>query len=434
MRVVGTHRPRRGAPYRIYVSESGRELRRRRQRRGRRVVVVSLLVVIAAAVFVAGGWAQDLYDRFVERSSRRPTADAPSAPAASGVLIRHGDHGRGRRPAAAHRSGGDGVKVGTFLGDETRRLYGLGPPPRQALPHLEDVHRRQPDRPRPEGHQEAPQQPVVRQRLDRPAHHRPRQGQALPALGRVRPQAPQDRHEDRQDRVGVRLRRHHQEQSDGDPGPAPGVEGRQVPRDGRLPPRLAVGLHRPVTRPVPRRVVRHRRGAVAAAGAAHRELQPRRGRQRLLLQGPALLGGRERLVLQARPLHHEPWNGYRKPKVIAERLLLGDSGDASAHGGNLVLEASPRLLDDVIYVSSGAGPRVRHAPERPQGRLGLQDRQRPRRHGGAHPEGKLLVAVEKQYISGHGGSSCWTRPGTPPTPWCGSSRPATASWRTGRAA
>ncbi len=55
------------------------------------------------------------------------------------------------------------------------------------------------------------------------------------------------------------------------------------------------------------------------------------------------------------PFKTSAWNGHRTPQIIASRLLLGDPGDASAHGGNLVLEASPSLLDGIIYISSGAG-------------------------------------------------------------------------------
>ena len=55
------------------------------------------------------------------------------------------------------------------------------------------------------------------------------------------------------------------------------------------------------------------------------------------------------------PFRTLPWNGYQTPRITARRLLIGDPGDASAHGGNLVLEASPSLIGDTVYISSGSG-------------------------------------------------------------------------------
>ena len=97
------------------------------------------------------------------------------------------------------------------------------------------------------------------------------------------------------------------------------------------------------------------------------------------------------------------WNGYQTPDIIAERLLLGDPGDASAHGGNLVLEASPSLLDDVIYVCSGSGHV--YGMRRSDLKVVWDYRTGSDLDGTPVPTsaGKLLVAVEKQYISGHGG-------------------------------
>jgi outer membrane protein assembly factor BamB len=102
------------------------------------------------------------------------------------------------------------------------------------------------------------------------------------------------------------------------------------------------------------------------------------------------------------PFATEPWNGYRKPKIIAERLLLGDSSAAS-HGGNLVLEASPALLDDVIYVASGAGHV--YGMRRSDLKVVWDYKTGSDMDGTtvATANGKLIVAVEKQYISGHGG-------------------------------
>ena len=110
------------------------------------------------------------------------------------------------------------------------------------------------------------------------------------------------------------------------------------------------------------------------------------------------------MVLQARPLQDRAaGTATASPKIIAERLLLGDPGDASAHGGNLVLEASPSLLDDVVYIASGAGHV--YGMRRSDLKVVWDYRTGSDMDGTPVPTstGKLLVAVEKQYISGHGG-------------------------------
>jgi outer membrane protein assembly factor BamB len=105
------------------------------------------------------------------------------------------------------------------------------------------------------------------------------------------------------------------------------------------------------------------------------------------------------------PARTTPWQGKRAPVVTAKTLLLGDKR-AAGHHGNLVLEASGAAVGDRIYVASGAG----HV-------YGLR---RADLHvvwdyftgsdidGTAVPtsDGKLLVAEEKQYIPGHGGVLC----------------------------
>ena len=103
------------------------------------------------------------------------------------------------------------------------------------------------------------------------------------------------------------------------------------------------------------------------------------------------------------PFKTSGWNGYQTPDIIAERLLLGDPGDASAHGGNLVLEASPSLLDDVIYISSGSGHV--YGMRRSDLKVVWDYRTGSDLDGTPVPTsaGKLLVPVEKQYIGGHGG-------------------------------
>jgi outer membrane protein assembly factor BamB len=94
---------------------------------------------------------------------------------------------------------------------------------------------------------------------------------------------------------------------------------------------------------------------------------------------------------------------YREPKITARRLLLGTAADAAVHGGNLVLEASPALIDDTVYVSSGAGHV--YGLRRSDLKVVWDYRTGSDLDGTAVPtsSGKLLVPIEKEYIKGHGG-------------------------------
>jgi len=102
------------------------------------------------------------------------------------------------------------------------------------------------------------------------------------------------------------------------------------------------------------------------------------------------------------PTRTETRNGYEWPVILAEQTLLGDAR-ASSHGGNLVLEASPMVLGDVIYAASGSG----HVYGMKLDTLeivwdyftGTDIDGSP----AATSDGYILQAVERQYISGYGG-------------------------------
>ncbi len=102
------------------------------------------------------------------------------------------------------------------------------------------------------------------------------------------------------------------------------------------------------------------------------------------------------------PNKTSPWNGYKQPEVIHSQILYTDQ-DIAKHGGNLVTEASPALLNNKFYISSGSG----HV-------FGL-DKNTAKIvwdfYIGSDLDGTtiitkdnfLLTPVEKQYISGKGG-------------------------------
>jgi outer membrane protein assembly factor BamB len=93
---------------------------------------------------------------------------------------------------------------------------------------------------------------------------------------------------------------------------------------------------------------------------------------------------------------------YRRPAVLASALLY-ENGDAAAHGGNLVLEASPCQIGDVIYAACGSGRvyglRASDLKKVWQYRIGSD------LDGTlvATRDDCLLVPVERQYIKGRGG-------------------------------
>ncbi|MDI6901778.1 MAG: PQQ-binding-like beta-propeller repeat protein [Anaerosomatales bacterium] len=102
------------------------------------------------------------------------------------------------------------------------------------------------------------------------------------------------------------------------------------------------------------------------------------------------------------PTTTEAWNGHRVPKILAERLLLGDER-ASSHGGNLVLESSPSIIGDTLYVNSGAGHvyglRMPDLEVVWDFFIGSDMDGSP----AVTAENHLLIPVEQQYIRGKGG-------------------------------
>ena len=102
------------------------------------------------------------------------------------------------------------------------------------------------------------------------------------------------------------------------------------------------------------------------------------------------------------PLKTEAWAEGDSPVIEAQQLLLGDER-AKSHGRNLVLESSASALGKNLYIASGAG----HVYGLRRSDLGvvwdyyigsdLDGTPVPTR------KGLLLQAVEKQYIKGKGG-------------------------------
>lgn len=103
------------------------------------------------------------------------------------------------------------------------------------------------------------------------------------------------------------------------------------------------------------------------------------------------------------PFRSEPWGAFRTPVVEARRRLLGTAADLRVHKRDLVLEASPVLVGQTLFVSSGAGHVYGLRPSDLEivwdYRTGSDLDGTPVPTAGQ----RLLVPVEKQFIRGHGG-------------------------------
>lgn len=101
------------------------------------------------------------------------------------------------------------------------------------------------------------------------------------------------------------------------------------------------------------------------------------------------------------PAHTETRDGHRWPVVKAKQLLLGSN--PAGHGGNLVLESSPSVIGETLYISSGAGDiyglRTSDLSVVWDYWTGSDIDGSPV----ATSDGHLLQAIEKQYIPGNGG-------------------------------
>ncbi len=101
------------------------------------------------------------------------------------------------------------------------------------------------------------------------------------------------------------------------------------------------------------------------------------------------------------PTKTEERGGYRWPAVRATQLLLGSN--ASGHGGNLVLESSPSVIGETLYIASGAGDvyglSTKDLSVVWDYWIGSDLDGSPI----TTEDGYILQAVEKQYISANGG-------------------------------
>ena len=123
----------------------------------------------------------------------------------------------------------------------------------------------------------------------------------------------------------------------------------------------------------------------------------------LFYNGKVFVGLESGWFVKLDPFRTEPWGEHQTPVIEARRLLLGTAEDRRVHRRDLVIEASPVLVGQTLFVSSGAG----HVYGlRPSDLAVVWDFPIGSDLDGtpvATAGGTLLVPVERQYIRGHGG-------------------------------
>jgi outer membrane protein assembly factor BamB len=122
----------------------------------------------------------------------------------------------------------------------------------------------------------------------------------------------------------------------------------------------------------------------------------------LLYNGKVVLGAENGILYVLNPTETEIRQGIIQPKIISEYILF-DKKDIIKHRGNLTIESSPALANDVVYISCGSGHiygvnlkedsvvwNFRTGSDL-DGSVTITD------------DNKLLCGIEKQYIKGKGG-------------------------------
>lgn len=107
-------------------------------------------------------------------------------------------------------------------------------------------------------------------------------------------------------------------------------------------------------------------------------------------------------MLKIDPNLLKPLGKYQQPAVVGDALLY-EKGDSSTHGGNLVLEGSPCVIGENLYVEAGSGHiygvRMSDMAKVWDYRTGSDLDST----AVATRDGFLLCGIEKQYIKGQGG-------------------------------
>lgn len=354
-------------------------------RRRRLRLIRTLLVAAALVVLTVVGVLRALHPRIAPVVAARPEPSAAPPP----------------RPLLPPTDG-DGIKVGTFLGGPERRVYGIGPAPKQL--HL-----------------------VWKLRIGEGWTSRKSDGKSVLWAGTGWTGQPTLVRDGGRDWLLVGGYDHGLRKIDAATGKVAWRHGFDDVIKGtntvfRI--RDVSGKSRTIV------VSGSRRGSDLAVGdsriAPLRALDFETGRELWRLPvpktanysqdvdaSPLLLGGslyaavEPGVVYRLDPLRTVAWKGHRRPVVLARSPLLYTAEDVRRHpdvgGANLAIEGSPTFLGGLLYVTSGAGHvwGLRPSDLEPvwDFRTGSDIDSTP----ATTRTGNLLVGIEKEYVPGPGG-------------------------------
>jgi outer membrane protein assembly factor BamB len=119
-------------------------------------------------------------------------------------------------------------------------------------------------------------------------------------------------------------------------------------------------------------------------------------------RGRIILGAENGMLYILDPLRTELRQGMQQPVILGKHRLF-ENDDIAKHGGNIVTESSPAIINDIAYVSSGSGHI--YGIDLKRDSIVWDFRTGSDLDGSVTvtADNKLLCAIEKQYIEGKGG-------------------------------
>ncbi len=123
----------------------------------------------------------------------------------------------------------------------------------------------------------------------------------------------------------------------------------------------------------------------------------------VFVNGTGYIGLENGYFVSFLPEKSERWTDTSQKPIVLTSDLLYSNEDVAAHGGNLVTEASPAKIGNHLYIASGCGHVFGYNLETKAIDWDLKVDADIDGTPVVTSDNCLLIAIEKQYIAGHGG-------------------------------